>query len=67
MISQQQYFENQPVIIYLNWNAFGPATWKRWTLKTLAERTLYVICSTVQLLERELKYFMRKAIIMSTS
>ena len=41
--------------IYLNWNIFVPATWKRGTLKTLAERA-YVICSTYQLLERELKY-----------
>ena len=38
--------------IYLNWNIFVPATWKRGTLKTLAERA-YVICSTYQLLERE--------------
>ena len=41
--------------IYLNLNAFAPATWKRVTLKTLVERA-YVICSTDQLLERELKY-----------
>ena len=39
----------------LNWDAFGPATWKRGTLKTLIER-VYIICSTDQLLERELKY-----------
>ena len=41
--------------IYLDWNAFAPAAWKRGTLKTLAERA-YVICSTDQLLERESKY-----------
>ena len=41
--------------IYLNWNAFAPATWKTGTLKTLVIRA-YVICSTDQLLERELKY-----------
>ena len=41
--------------IYLNWNAFVPATWKRETLKTLSEQA-YVICSTDQLLETELKY-----------
>ena len=41
--------------IYLNLNAFAPATWKRVTLKTLVERA-YVICSTDQRLERELKY-----------
>ena len=41
--------------VYLNWNAFAPATWKRRTLKTLIEQ-VYVICSTDQLLERELKY-----------
>ena len=39
--------------IYLNWNA--PATWKRGTLKALVGRA-YVICSTDQILERELKY-----------
>ena len=41
--------------VVLNWNVFAPATWKRWILKTLVERA-YVICSTDQLLERELKY-----------
>ena len=41
--------------VYLNWNAFAPATWKRGTLKAFIERA-YVICSTDQLLERELKY-----------
>ena len=41
--------------IYLNWNAFASATWKRGTLKTLVERA-YVIFATDQLLERELKY-----------
>ena len=41
--------------IYLNLNAFAPATWKRVTLKTLVER-VYVICSTDQRLEKELKY-----------
>ena len=41
--------------IYLNCNSFAPATWKRGTLKTLVER-VYVICSTDQVLERELKY-----------
>ena len=41
--------------IYLDWNAFAPATWKRGTLKTLVERA-YVICSTDQLLEGESKY-----------
>ena len=37
---------------YLNWNAFAPASWKR---GTLVER-VYVIFSTGQLLQRELKY-----------
>ena len=41
--------------IYLNWNAFAQATWKRGTLKTLVERAC-VICSTDQLLQRKLKY-----------
>ena len=41
--------------IYLNWNAFAPASCKRETLKTFAEQA-YIICSADQLLERELKY-----------
>ena len=41
--------------IYLNWNAFALATWKRGTLKTLVEQA-HVICSRDQLLEREVKY-----------
>ena len=40
--------------IYVNWNAYTRATWKRGVLKTLVERT-YVICSTDQLLEEELE------------
>ena len=55
MISQQQYIENQPVMIYLNWNAFAPAIWTRGTLKTLIERP-YMVCSTDQRLERERKW-----------
>ena len=41
--------------VYLNWNASAPATWKRGDIETLVERA-HVICSTHQLLERELKY-----------
>ena len=41
--------------VYLNWNASAPATWKRGDIETLVERT-HVICSTDELLERELKY-----------
>ena len=41
--------------VCLNWTAFAPAVWKRETLKTLVEEA-YVIWSTDQLLERELKY-----------
>ena len=41
--------------IYLNWNAFAPATWKIRTLKTFVERA-YIVFSTGQLQERELKY-----------
>ena len=40
---------------YLNWNAFALDTWKRGTLKTLAERA-YIMCSTNELLQMELKY-----------
>ena len=39
--------------IYLNWNAFAQTIWKGGVLKTLVEQA-YVICSTDQLLEREL-------------
>ena len=41
--------------VYLNWNVSAPATWKRGDIETLVERA-HVICSTHQLLERELKY-----------
>ena len=44
--------------IYLNGNAFAPDTWKRGTLKTLAERT-YRACSTNELLQKELKYLVK--------
>ena len=42
--------------IYLNWNVFAPDTWKRGILKTLVERA-YIVCSTNELLPKELKYF----------
>ena len=41
--------------IYLNWNAFAPNTWKRETLKALAERA-YIVCSTEDFLNKEFKY-----------
>ena len=44
--------------IYLNENAFAPDTWKRGTLKTLAERA-YRACSTNELLQKELKYLVK--------
>ena len=44
--------------IYLHWNVFGPDTWKRGTLKTLLERA-YIVCSTNELLQKELKYLVR--------
>ena len=44
--------------IYLNWNAFAPASRKRETLKTLVEQA-DIICSADQLLERKLKYLER--------
>ena len=40
---------------YLNWNSFAPHSWKRGTLKTLTQRA-YMICSTTELLDTELKY-----------
>ena len=42
--------------IYLNWKVFAQDTWKRGILKTLAERG-YILCSTDELLQKELKYF----------
>ena len=36
--------------VYFNWNAFSPNNWRRGTLKTL-----YLICSTDELRNRELK------------
>ena len=41
--------------IYLNWNALTPDTWKRGTLKTLAERA-YIMRSTNERLRMELEY-----------
>ena len=41
--------------MYLNWNSFSSHSWKRGTLKTLAQRA-YVMCSTRKLLDTELKY-----------
>ena len=41
--------------MYLNWNSFAPHSWKRGTLKTLTRRA-YMICSTTELLDTELKY-----------
>ena len=44
--------------VYLNWNAFAAISWKRGTLKTLIERA-YLICSTEELRNRELKNILR--------
>ena len=41
--------------IHLNWNAFAPASWKRGTLRTLAQRA-YLACSTETYLKEELTY-----------
>ena len=41
--------------VYINWNSFAPHSWKRWTLKTLSQ-CAYMICSTTELLDNELKY-----------
>ena len=43
---------------YLNWNAFTPISWKRGTLKTIIELA-YLICSTEELRNRELKNILR--------
>ena len=51
--------------IYLNWNTFAPATWKRLTLRTLVQRA-YLVCSTETYLKKELthleKVFIEKKI-----
>ena len=41
--------------IYLNWNAFTPASWKRGTLRTLVQRA-YLVCSTETYLKEELTH-----------
>ena len=39
--------------IYLNWKLFAPTTWKRGTLKTLADRA-YLICSSIALRKKQI-------------
>ena len=41
--------------IYLYWESFAPNKWKWGTLKSLTKRT-YDICSTQELLKKELNY-----------
>ena len=41
--------------VYLNWNSFAPHSSKQGTLKTLTQR-VYMICSTAELLNTELKH-----------
>ena len=43
------------LISTINWNLLAPHGWKRGTLKTLTQRA-YIICSTAELLDTELKY-----------
>ena len=40
----------------MNWHSFAPKTWKTETLKNLIQRA-YLICSTEELLNEELKHF----------
>ena len=40
--------------VYLHWNSFAARTWKRGTFRTILIRS-YKICSTVELLQNELK------------
>ena len=51
--------------IYLNWNTFAPASWKRRTSRTLVQRA-YLVCSTETYLKEELthleKIFIEKKI-----
>ena len=52
--------------VYLNWNSFASYSWLREILKTPTQRA-YMICSTTELLDAELKYlekvFVKKKII----
>ena len=41
--------------IYLNWNSFSAKSWKPGTLRTVIKRA-YVICSTTDLLQKELDH-----------
>ena len=41
--------------ICINWKLFAPTTWKRGTLKTLADRA-YLICSNIVLREKEIDH-----------
>ena len=41
--------------IYLNWKPFAPTTWKRGTLKTLADRA-YLIYSSIALRKKEIDH-----------
>ena len=41
--------------VYLSWNSFTPHSWKRGILKTVTQRP-YMICSTTELLDTELKH-----------
>ena len=41
--------------IYLNWNSFGPNSWKWGTLRTVATRA-FEICSIDKFLEEEIEY-----------
>ena len=45
--------------IYLNWNAFAPDAWKRGTFKTLVQRAYIIVCSTNELLQKQLKYLLK--------
>ena len=43
------------IYIYLNWNSFGPNSWKWSTLITIVTRA-FEICSTDKFLEEEIEY-----------
>lgn len=47
--------------VYLHWNSFAPKTWKRSTLRSILTRA-YKICSTNELLDKELKHIEKEFI-----
>ena len=56
-ISLLQFTAKQPTTndIYFNWKSFASTTWKRGTLKILADHA-YLICSSIALRKKEIDH-----------